>query len=71
VLEDIAVLTGANPVFESLGPRLESLTLAVWPRKKVSSTSQHDGHEAPAKQEIKGRIESIAARCEFHHRYDK
>ncbi|HTQ37990.1 MAG TPA: chaperonin GroEL [Pirellulales bacterium] len=62
MLEDIAVLTGATPVFESLGTKLESLTLADLGRaKKVivdkDNTTIIEG--AGKSTEIKGRIESI------------
>jgi chaperonin GroEL len=62
MLEDIAVLTGATPVFESLGTKLESLTLADLGRaKKVivdkDNTTVIEG--AGKSGEIKGRIESI------------
>ncbi|HZZ28710.1 MAG TPA: chaperonin GroEL [Pirellulales bacterium] len=62
MLEDIAVLTGATPVFESLGTKLESLTLADLGRaKKVivdkDNTTVIEG--AGKSAEIKGRIESI------------
>jgi chaperonin GroEL len=62
MLEDIAVLTGATPVFESLGTKLESLTLADLGRaKKVivdkDNTTVIEG--AGKSNEIKGRIESI------------
>jgi chaperonin GroEL len=62
MLEDIAVLTGATPVFESLGTKLESLTLADLGRaKKVivdkDNTTIIEG--AGKSGEIKGRIEAI------------
>jgi chaperonin GroEL len=62
MLEDISVLTGATPVFESLGTKLESLTLADLGRaKKVivdkDNTTVIEG--AGKSAEIRGRIESI------------
>ena len=62
MLEDIAVLTGATPVFESLGTKLESLTLADLGRaKKVivdkDNTTIIEGAGKGA--DIKGRIEAI------------
>ena len=62
MLEDVAVLTGATPVFESLGTKLESLTLADLGRaKKVivdkDNTTIIEG--AGKGTDIKGRIEAI------------
>jgi chaperonin GroEL len=62
MLEDIAILTGANPVFESLGIKLESLTIKDLGRaKKViidkDNTTIIEG--SGKKDEIKARIEQI------------
>ncbi len=62
MLEDIAILTGGTPVFESLGIKLESLTLADLGRaKKVivdkDNTTIIEG--AGKSGDIKGRIEQI------------
>ncbi len=62
MLEDIAILTGATAVFESLGVKLESLTLNDLGRaKKITvdkdNTTIIEGSGKPA--DIKARIEQI------------
>jgi chaperonin GroEL len=62
MLEDIAVLTGATPVFESTGTTLEGLKLRDLGRaKKVVVTKENTTiiEGAGSKDAIKGRIESI------------
>ncbi|MEI6504247.1 MAG: chaperonin GroEL [Planctomycetota bacterium] len=67
MLEDIAILTGATPVFENLGMKLENLGLAELGRaKKVivdkDNTTVIEG--AGKSSEIKGRIEQIRREIE-------
>jgi chaperonin GroEL len=67
MLEDIAILTGGTAVFESLGIKLENLTLADLGRaKKVivdkDNTTVIEG--AGKSTEIKGRIEGIRREIE-------
>ncbi len=67
MLEDIAILTGGTAVFESLGIKLENLTLADLGRaKKVivdkDNTTVIEG--AGKSAEIKGRIEAIRKEIE-------
>ncbi len=64
MMEDIAVLTGANPVFEAIGGSLENTVLAdLGTAKKVIVTKDDtliiEG--AGTKDAIKGRIEQIKA----------
>ena len=70
MLEDIAILTGGTALFESLGRKLENITLAELGRaKKIvidkDNTTIIEG--AGKSAEIKGRIEQIAARDREHH----
>ncbi len=67
MLEDIAILTGASPVFENLGMKLENLGLAELGRaKKVivdkDNTTVIEG--AGKASDIKGRIEQIRREIE-------
>ena len=67
ILKDIAVLTGAQPISEELGLKLENVTLADLGRAKritldKDTTTIVDG--AGAKDKIKGRIEEIRAQVE-------
>ncbi len=67
MMEDIGILTGANPVFEALGRRLDSLTLADLGRaKKIiidkDNTTIIEG--AGKSSEIKGRIDQIRREIE-------
>jgi chaperonin GroEL len=67
MLEDIAILTGGTAVFESLGVKLESLTLADLGRaKKVivdkDNTTVIEG--AGKSADIKGRIDAIRREIE-------
>ena len=67
MLEDIAILTGATPVFENLGMKLENLGLAELGRaKKViidkDNTTVIEG--AGKSSEIKARIEQIRREIE-------
>jgi len=67
MLEDIAILTGGTAVFESLGVKLESLTLADLGRaKKVivdkDNTTVIEG--AGKSNDIKGRIDAIRREIE-------
>ena len=67
MLEDIAILTGATPVFENLGMKLENLGLAELGRaKKViidkDNTTIIEG--AGKSAEIKGRIEQLRREIE-------
>ncbi len=67
VLKDIAVLTGAQPISEELGLRLENVTLANLGRAKritldKDATTIVDG--AGSKDAIKGRIDEIRAQIE-------
>jgi len=67
MLEDIAILTGASPVFENLGMKLENLGLAELGRaKKViidkDNTTVIEG--AGKSSEIKARIEQIRREIE-------
>ncbi|MGW8257045.1 MAG: chaperonin GroEL, partial [Thermoguttaceae bacterium] len=62
MLEDIAVLTGAEPLFESLGKKLENVTLASLGRSKKiiidkDNTTIIEG--AGKSSDIKGRIEQL------------
>jgi chaperonin GroEL len=64
MLEDIAILTGANPIMESTGQSLEGLTSRdLGKAKKIviskDTTTLIEG--AGTKSEIKGRIEQIRA----------
>jgi len=62
MLEDIAVLTGATPVFESTGTTLESLTLKDLGRAKkiiVNKDTTTIIEGAGQKASIKGRIDQI------------
>src|SRR5450432_630820 len=64
VLKDIAVLTGAQPISEELGLKLENVTL------DKDTTTIVDG--IGDKQKIKGRIEEIRAQIELvTSEYDK
>jgi chaperonin GroEL len=75
VLKDIAVLTGAQPISEELGLKLENVTLADLGRAKritldKDTTTIVDG--IGAKDKIKGRIEEIRAQIELvTSEYDK
>ena len=75
MLEDIAILTGATPVFENLGMKLENLGLAELGRaKKVivdkDNTTVIEG--AGKSSEIKARIEQIRREIENATRdYDR
>ncbi len=75
ILKDIAVLTGAQPISEELGLKLENVTLADLGRAKrvtldKDTTTIVDG--AGAKDKIKGRIEEIRAQIEnVSSDYDK
>jgi chaperonin GroEL len=75
ILKDIAVLTGARPISEELGLKLENVTLADLGRAKrvtldKDTTTIVDG--AGAKDKIKGRIEEIRAQVEnVTSEYDK
>jgi chaperonin GroEL len=67
MLEDIAILTGAQPIFEALGVKLESLTLADLGRaKKVivdkDNTTVIEGNGKG--NDIKGRIDQIRREIE-------
>ena len=67
MLEDIAILTGATALFESLGRKLESLTLADLGRAKQvlvdkDNTTIIEG--AGKSAEIKGRIEQLRREIE-------
>jgi chaperonin GroEL len=67
MLEDIAILTGANPVFEATGGTIESVTLKDLGRaKKIvinkDTTTIIEG--AGAKEAIQGRINQIKAEIE-------
>ncbi len=67
MMEDIGILTGATPVFEALGRKLDSLTLADLGRaKKVivdkDNTTIIEG--AGKSADIKGRIEQIRREIE-------
>jgi chaperonin GroEL len=67
ILKDIAVLTGAQPISEELGLKLENVTLADLGRAKrvtldKDTTTIVDG--AGSKDKIKGRIEEIRAQVE-------
>ncbi|MEZ6014708.1 MAG: chaperonin GroEL [Planctomycetota bacterium] len=64
MLEDIAVLTGANAIMENLGGSLEATTIADLGRAKkviVSKDNTTIIEGAGKKAEIKGRIEQIRA----------
>jgi chaperonin GroEL len=64
MLEDIAVLTGANAIMENLGATLETATIADLGRAKkviVSKDNTTIIEGAGKKAEIKGRIEQIRA----------
>jgi chaperonin GroEL len=68
VLKDIAVLTGAQPISEELGLKLENVTLADLGRAKritldKDTTTIVDG--VGAKEKIKSRIEEIRAQVEL------
>ena len=67
MLEDIGILTGASPVFENLGTKLENVTLAELGRaKKITidkdNTTVIEG--AGKSSDIKGRIEQIRREIE-------
>ena len=67
MMEDIGILTGATPVFEALGRRLETLTLADLGRaKKIiidkDNTTIIEG--AGKSSDIKGRIDQIRREIE-------
>ena len=67
MLEDIGILTGANPVFEATGGSLESLKIADLGRaKKVVITKDETTivEGVGNKQAIRGRIEQIKAEIE-------
>jgi chaperonin GroEL len=75
VLRDIAVLTGASPVSEELGTKLENLTLADLGRAKrvtldKDTTTIIDG--GGSKEKLKARIEEIRAQlANTESEYDK
>jgi chaperonin GroEL len=67
MMEDIAILTGATPVFESTGQTLEGLTLNdLGKAKKVLVTKDNTTiiEGAGTKSSIQGRIEQIRAEIE-------
>jgi len=67
MLEDIAILTGANPVMESTGQSLESVKLSDLGRAKklvVNKDTTTIIEGAGNKASIKGRIEQIRAEIE-------
>jgi chaperonin GroEL len=66
-LKDIAVLTGAQPISEELGLKLENVTLADLGRAKRVTLDKDTTtivYGAGAKDKIKGRIEEIRAQVE-------
>ena len=70
MLEDVAILTGGFAIFESLGRKLENITLAELGRaKKIvidkDNTTIIEG--AGKSADIKGRIEQIPPRDREHH----
>jgi chaperonin GroEL len=75
MLEDIAALTGANPVMEATGTNVESLTLKdLGTARKVVVTKETTTiiEGAGAKEAIKGRIAQIRAEIEVTKSdYDK
>ena len=75
MLEDIAVLTGGTPVFESTGTTLEGLTMKDLGRAKkiiVSKDTTTIIEGAGAKPSIKGRIDQIRSEIEVTKSdYDK
>jgi len=67
MMEDIAILTGGNALFESLGTKLENVTLAALGRAKrividKDNTTIIEG--AGKSAEIKGRIEQLRREIE-------
>jgi chaperonin GroEL len=67
MLEDIATLTGANPIMESTGQSLESVKLADLGRAKKVVVTKDDTtliEGAGSKAAIKGRIDAIRAEME-------
>jgi len=67
MLEDIATLTGANPVFEATGTKLESLTLKDLGTARKVVVAKDDTtivQGAGSKQAIQGRIAQIRAEIE-------
>src|SRR4029434_9592288 len=75
MLEDIAALTGANPVMEATGTNVESLTLKdLGTARKVVVTKETTTivEGAGSKEAIKGRIAQIRAEIEVTKSdYDK
>ncbi len=67
MMEDIAILTGATPVFESTGQTLEGLTMRDLGRAKKVVVSKDETtiiEGTGSKDSIKGRIEQIRAEIE-------